>query len=209
MHAIIKSSQYTGGDFMFLCLFVCRSRRQLQILVHVITFEQFWGFHSFLARLLALTYKLPDWILVDFHHDLDLEFSRSNIEFVISLLKLSDCHKTKSKHVDWTLGLKCDHQIWPWPWPWAWIFKVKYGICYMSTKKGSSCHETKSNHINWTPGLKCDQWVWPWPWCWHWIFKVKRDLDHFVTKLSFKDLPDRDQGDFRCRHAVDSSSYHI
>ena len=36
-------------------------------------------------------------------------------------LKWSDCHETKSKHVDWTLSLKCDHQIWPWPWPWQWI----------------------------------------------------------------------------------------
>ena len=30
------------------------------VLVHAITFEQHFGFLSFLARLLALTYKLPD-----------------------------------------------------------------------------------------------------------------------------------------------------
>ena len=48
--------------------------------------------------------------------------------------KWSDCHKTKSKHIDWTQGLKCDHGVWPWPWPWPWIFKVKYGICYISIK---------------------------------------------------------------------------
>ena len=46
------------------------------------------------------------------------------------------CHETKSKHIDWNLGLKCDHQILPWPWPWPWSFKVKYGICYISTKSG-------------------------------------------------------------------------
>ena len=46
----------------------------------------------------------------------------------------SDCHETKSKHIDWIQGLKCDHGIWPWPWPWPWIFKVKYGICYISIK---------------------------------------------------------------------------
>ena len=110
----------------------------------------------------------------DLGHDLDLEFSRSNIEFPISQPKMvrlprnekqtyrlnsraqmwpsgltlamtltlnfqgqiwnflylsqkcSDCHETKSKHIDWTLGLKCDHRVWPWPWPWPWIFKVKY-----------------------------------------------------------------------------------
>ena len=49
--------------------------------------------------------------------------------------KWSDCHKTKSKHIDWNLGLKCDHQVWPWPWASPWIFKVKYRICYISTKK--------------------------------------------------------------------------
>ena len=120
----------------------------------------------------------------DLGHDLDLEFSRSNTEFVISQPKFiwlawnkkqtyrwnsrpqmwpspltlamtltlifqgqicnllylspkwSNCYESKSKHIDWTLGLKCDHQVWPWPWASPWIFKVKYGICYISTKKG-------------------------------------------------------------------------
>ena len=40
----------------------------------------------------------------------------------------------KSKHIDWNLGLKCDHRVWPWPWPWPWIFKVKYRIYYISAK---------------------------------------------------------------------------
>ena len=48
--------------------------------------------------------------------------------------KWSDCHEMKSKHIDWTLGFKCDHRVWPWPWPWPWIFKVKYQIGYISTK---------------------------------------------------------------------------
>ena len=39
--------------------------------------------------------------------------------------KWSDCHETRNEHIDWTLGLKCEHQFWPWPWPWPWIFKVK------------------------------------------------------------------------------------
>ena len=25
-------------------------------------------------------------------------------------------------------------QTYPWPWPWYWLFKVKYGICYISAK---------------------------------------------------------------------------
>ena len=39
--------------------------------------------------------------------------------------KLSDCHETKNKHIDWTLGLQWNHQVSPQPWPWPWIFKVK------------------------------------------------------------------------------------
>ena len=89
---LIKSPQYTGGDFMFLYRFVRRRRRRRrrrpQILVHAITFEQLFGFLSFLAQLLALTCRLPDYIFVDFRRDLDLDFSRSNMEFAISQPKM-------------------------------------------------------------------------------------------------------------------------
>ena len=57
---------------MFLYRFV--RRRRPQILVHVITFEQIFGFLSFLAQLLALTYRLTDQILVEFRRDIDLKF---------------------------------------------------------------------------------------------------------------------------------------
>ena len=89
-HKFIKSPQYTGGDFMFLYRFVRRRwrRRRPQILVHAITFEQLFGFLSFLAQLLALTCRLPDYIFVDFRRDLDLDFSRSNMEFAISQPKM-------------------------------------------------------------------------------------------------------------------------
>ena len=183
----------------------------------------------------------------DLDHDLDLEFSRSNIELAISQPKIvqlprnkkqthrlnsrlqmwpsgltlamtltldfqgqiwnwlylcekwSDCHETKSKHIDWTLGLKCDHQIWPCPWPWPWIFKVKCEICYISTKSGPIAMKWKANISIWTLGLKChngfdlghDLDIW--------IFKVICDLDHLVTKVKCKDQPDSDRGDFRCR----------
>ena len=120
--------------------------------------------------------------------------------------KWSDCHETKSKHIDWTLGLKCDHQIWPWTSPWPWVFKVKYGICYIWTKSGPIATKRKANILielqasNVTNGFDLD----------HdfdiWIFKVKCDLDHLVTKVRRKDPPDRERDDFRCRRAVDSSS---
>ena len=36
---------------------------------------------------------------------------------ILNLLYLSqkwfDCHETKSKHIDWTPGLKWDHRVWP------------------------------------------------------------------------------------------------
>ena len=57
-------------------------------------------------------------IRFDIDHDLDLVFSRSNMEFAISQLKWSDCHEMISKHIDWTPGLKCDQWVWLWPWPW-------------------------------------------------------------------------------------------
>ena len=85
--------------------------------------------------------------------------------------KWSDCHKMKSKHIDWTLGLKCDHQIWPWLWPWPWIFKVKYEFLYISTKTGPIATKRKANILIWTLGLKYDQWVWPWPWPWYFNFE--------------------------------------
>ena len=60
--------------------------------------------------------------------------------------KWSDCHETRSKHIDWTQGLKCDHQVWPWPWPW--IFKVKYGISYISAKSGPIATKQKTKFWN-------------------------------------------------------------
>ena len=61
--------------------------------------------------------------------------------------KWPDCHETNNKYNDWNLGLKCDHQIWPWPWPWPWIFRVKYGICYISTKSGLTAMKQGSHRV--------------------------------------------------------------
>ena len=107
IHIIIKSPQYTGGDFMFLYRFV--RRRRPQILVHAITFEQLFGFLSFLAQLLALTCRLPDYILVDFRRDLDLDFSRSNMEFAISQPKLVRLPRNEKQ----TYRLNSRAQMWP------------------------------------------------------------------------------------------------
>ena len=107
MSIIIKSPQYTGGDFMFLYRFV--RRRRPQILVHAITFEQLFEFLSFLAQLLALTCRLPDYILVDFRRDLDLDFSRSNMEFAISQPKLVRLPRNEKQ----TYRLNSRARMWP------------------------------------------------------------------------------------------------
>ena len=118
--------------------------------------------------------------------------------------KLSDCHETK--HINWTLGIKCDHQIWPWLWPWPWIFKINYEICYLSTESGPVAMKRKANMLIWTLGLKCDNGFNLGHDFDIWIFKVICDLDHLATKVRCKDLPDSDRGDFRCWRAIDSSS---
>ena len=92
--------------------------------------------------------------------------------------KWCDGHETKSKHIDWSQDLKCDHQVWPWPWPWPWIFKVKCRIDF--SFRGNQTIFGK--HISWTLGLKCDHQIWPWPWPWLWIFKVKYKICYISTR---------------------------
>ena len=158
-----KSPRYTGGDFMFLYWFVrChrrRHRRRPQMLVHLKTFEQLFRFLSFLARLLALTCRLPDYILVDFRRDLDLHFSRSNMEFAISQSKMVRMPRNENQ----TYRFNSRAQMWPPGLTLAMNLTLNFqgqiwNFLYLS-QKWSDCHETKRKHIAWTPGLKCDQWV--------------------------------------------------
>ena len=62
-------------------------------------------------------------IRFDLGHQLDLEFSRSTIEFAFSQPKRSDYHETKSKRIEWIPGLKWDQWVWPWQWPWSLNFQ--------------------------------------------------------------------------------------
>ena len=53
-----------------------------------------------LTGLMDLTYKLTDWILFDFRHDTDLQFSRLDMEFAIYQPKDGPiATKRKSKHI--------------------------------------------------------------------------------------------------------------
>ena len=145
--------------------------------------------------MLALTYTLPDYILVDFRHDLDLQFSRSNIKFAISQPKMVRLPWNEKQ----TYRLNSRPQIWPWGLTLAMTLTLEFqgqiwNLLYLS-QKWSDCHETKSKHIDWTPGLKCDQWVWPWPWprplnfegqMWPWPFTTHMTLTMDFNGQIFK-----------------------
>ena len=81
-----------------------------------------------------IDYLITFWSI--FVGSLTLDFQGQIWNLLYLSQKWSDCHGPKSKHIDWTLVLKCDHRVWPWPWHWPWIFKVKYRICYISAKNG-------------------------------------------------------------------------
>ena len=66
---------------------------------------------------------------------LTLNFQGQILNWLYVSQKWSDCHETKSKHIDWALGFKRDHRVRPWSWPWPWIFKVKYRIGYIPPSK--------------------------------------------------------------------------
>ena len=168
---------------MFLYRFVrrCRCRRP-QILVHAIIFEQLFGFLSIWHNCWPwpVDYLIIFWWI--FVVTLTLIFQGQIWNLLYLSQKWSDCREMKSKHIDWTLGLKCDHRVWPWPWPWLWIFKVKYRICYISAKNGPIATKPNANISNELQGLKCDHWIWPWPWPWPWIFKVKYGISDISAK---------------------------
>ena len=106
---------------------------------------------------------------------------------IYKLLYLSqkwfDCHETKRKHIDWTLGLKWDHRVWPWPWP---------DLEFSRSNMEFAISQLK---MVWVPrNEKQTYWLNPRPQIWQWPWKVRCE-----------DLTDSDHGDFKCRRAVASS----
>ena len=102
---------------------------------------RFFGGHD--CWLWPIYYLIRFWSI--FVATLTLNFQGQTWNLLYLSPKWSDCHETKSKHITWTLGLKCDHWVWPWPWPWPWIFKVKYRFCYISAKNGPTATKRKAN----------------------------------------------------------------
>ena len=184
---LIKSPRYTGGDFMFLYRFV--RRRRPQILVHSITFEQRFGFLLFWHDYWPwpIDYLIRCWPIFAMTLTLNFQGQIWNLLY----LRWSDCHGTKSKYIDWNLGLKCDHRVLPWPWPWPSTFKFKYGICYISAQNGPIATKRKANisielkvsnvTIRFNLGHDLDLWIfkvicdldlWPHTWPWPWIAAI-------------------------------------
>ena len=140
----------------------------------------------------------------DLCHDLDLEFSRSNIEFAISQPKMvrlprkeKQTYRLNSKaskvtirfdldhNLDlWIFKVKCDLDLWPHTWLWPWIFMVKFWNSCISEWEGRlTLHEGGGSRSFMTMTMT----IW-WPRSGVWIYQI-------VTR-----------GDFSCRRAVDSSS---
>ena len=99
-------------------------------------------------------------------------------------------YRLNSKVSNVTIRFDLDLEVWPWPWPW--IFKVKYGISYISArsyliatkrKANISIEFQASNVTNgfdldynldlWILKVKHDLDLWPHRWPWPWIFMVK------------------------------------
>ena len=121
---LLKSPWVPGVTFMFLYQFL-RRHCQLHTLVYLKTSKQLFGFLSLLAGYMALTYRLPD---LDFAWFLSWPWpwifqARYGLCYISA--KNVTTTKTKSKYMDWTLGLRFDQWDWPWPWPWFWIINVK------------------------------------------------------------------------------------
>ena len=87
-----------------------------------------------------------------------------------------------------------------------------WNLLYLS-QKWSDCHEAESKHIDQNLGFKWDHRVWFWPWPWSLILKVKyidwTQMWPWPWKVRCEDLTNSDRGDFRCRHAVNLSSFSL
>ena len=114
----------------------CHHRRWLQSLVHAITLNTSWDFFQFWHDCWPWTidYLIRFWSIFVVTLTFNSHGQIWNLLYLSQ--KWSDCHETKSRHIDRTLGLKNNHRVWPWSWPWPWIFKVRHEICYISTKSG-------------------------------------------------------------------------
>ena len=138
-------------------------------------------------------------------HDLDLEFSRSNMEFAISQPIMVPLLRNEKQ----TYQLNPSPQMWPMGMTVTMTLTFE---CWWSNVTLSSDHThdldqgfswsnfeiaiSQNGRADWhcTKGVGVGH-PKPWP-------------DHLVTKVRCIDLPDIDRGDFSCRRAVDSPIFN-
>ena len=70
--------------------------------------------------------------------------------------KWSDCQETKSKHIDWSQDLKCDHWVWPWTWHWSWISRSNMELAISLPKMVRLPQNEKQTH-------RLNSWPQMWP----------------------------------------------
>ena len=83
-------------------------------------------------------------IRLDLGHDLDFEFWRADIEFVISQTKVVRFPWIKKQ----TYRLNSRPEMWPWVWPWPWLWSLNFKV-------------------------KCGLDLWTYTWHWPWMFMIK------------------------------------
>ena len=116
---MIMSPRYAGYDLRFCTgshaaaaagrsTFCSRDDFRTTIRVSLIFRQDWWTW--------PIDYLIRFWSI--FAVALTLSFQGQIWNLLCLSQKWSDYHETKSKHIDWTPGLKCDHRVWPWPWPW-------------------------------------------------------------------------------------------
>ena len=127
----------------------------------------------------------------DLGHDLDLEFSRSNMEFppiamkwkANILIELQASNVTNGFNLDhnldlWTLKVKCVLDLWPHTWPWPWIFIVKFWNSCISEWEGRlTLHKGGGSRSFMTMTIS-------WPRSGVWIYQIVRGVTSVVGMLS-------------------------
>ena len=146
----------------------------------------------------------------DLCHDLDLKFSRSNIEFAISQPKMGrlprnekQTYRLNSKasnvtirldldhNLDlWIFKVKCDFDLWPHTWLWPWIFMVKVLNSCISEWEGQlTLHKWGISRSFMTMTMT----IW-WPRSGVWIYQIVTGVTsvvgvpstHLVLRISFR-----------------------
>ena len=135
-------------------------------------------------------------IRFDLGHDLDLEFSRSNMEFPISQPKvirllwnekqisidLQASNVTNGFDLAHNLDLrilkvKRDLDLWPHTWPWPWIFMVKFWNSCISEWEGRwTLHKGGGSRSFMTMTMT----IW-WPKSGVWIYQIVTEVTSVVS----------------------------